>query len=263
MSKTETIRRLLLGDLRRIFRNRYGATLPDDDAGRDDLMLLLLPISLCRKAAVEKMRYQIEVIAPWMPDTDAEQLIDQIMQLPLWYRRPSGKEIGERIQLTNAEREMLKAWRIAPVDITALELSEQRKAKDRARRRLKRAEAGAVSRQAYLAKAKSKVQPWKANGVSRSTWYRHMRQVRPRQDLTTSGTTCLTTLRASRGEPVSVSETIRRLVNKRKGPIDHRPQVPRTDLSQGEGDRRAVNNGALPITRWTLPHPKQTRWAIC
>ena len=101
-----------------------------------------------------------------MPDTDAEQLIDQIMQLPLWYRRPSGKEIGERIQLTNAEREMLKAWRIAPVDITALELSEQRKAKDRARRRLKRAEAGAVSRQAYLAKAKSKVQPWKANGVA-------------------------------------------------------------------------------------------------
>ena len=71
MSKAETIRRLLVGDLRRIFRHRYGATLPDDDAGRDDLKLLLLPISLSPKAAAEKMQYQIEIIAPWMPDTEA------------------------------------------------------------------------------------------------------------------------------------------------------------------------------------------------
>ena len=50
MSKAETIRRLLLGDLRRIFRHRYGAILPDDDAGRDDLELLLRLISLSPKA---------------------------------------------------------------------------------------------------------------------------------------------------------------------------------------------------------------------
>ena len=246
MSKAETIRRLLVGDLRRIFRHRYGVTLPDDDAGRDDLMLLLLPISLCRKAAMEKMQYQIEVIAPWMPDTDAEQLIDQIMRLPLWYRRPSVKEIGERIRLTNAERERLKAWRIAPVDMTAADLAEQRKAKERARKRRNREETGALSRQAYLANAKMQRRPWEDAGVSRSTWYRRVRQVRPRQDLTTSGTTCLTTPRASKGELVSASETIRRLMDKRKGPIDHHPQVQRTDLSQGEGERRAVNNRALP-----------------
>jgi hypothetical protein len=149
---------------------------------------------------------------------EAAHLIDNLMRLEPRYRRPSGKEIGERIRLTNTEREMRKAWRIAPVDMTAVELNEQRKAKDRARRRLKRAEAGAVSRQAYLAKAKSKLQPWKASGVSRSSWYRHMRQVRPRQDLTTSGTTCLNHPRASSGEPVSASETTRRLVNKRKAP---------------------------------------------
>jgi hypothetical protein len=49
MTKVETIRRLLIGDLRRIYRYRYGAILPDDDAGRDDLELLLLPISLSPK----------------------------------------------------------------------------------------------------------------------------------------------------------------------------------------------------------------------
>jgi len=206
------------------------------------------------------MQFQIETLAPWMPETEAADLINNLLRLDLRFRRLSAKEAGTRIRLTNAEREMLKAWRIAPVDMTAVELSEQRKAKDRARRRLKRAEAGAVSRQAYLAKAKSKVQPWKANGVSRSTWYRHMRQVRPRQDLTTSGTTCLTTLRASSGEPVSASETTRRLMDQRKGPKDHRPQVPRTTLSQGVVDRaRPIPDGELGAQLGGFDLWKETR----
>jgi hypothetical protein len=192
------------------------------------------------------MQFQIETLAPWMPETEAADLINNLLRLDLRCRRLSAKEAGKRIQLTNKERERLKVWPIAPVDMTAADLAEQRKAKDRMRKRLKRAKTDAVPRQAYLANAKTKLQPWKASGVNRSTWYRHMRQVRPRQDLTTSGTTCLIHPRASSGEPVSASETIRRLVNKRKGPIDHRLQVPRTDLSQGEAERRAVSNGALP-----------------
>jgi hypothetical protein len=246
MSKAETIRRLLVGDLRRLYRHRCGATLPDDDAGREYLELLLRLISLLPRAAKEKMQFQIETLAPWMPESEATDLINNLLRLDLRFRRLTGKEAGERIQLTNAERELLKAWRIAPVDMSDADLAQQRKVKDRARKRRKRTKTGAVSRQAYLAKATMQRRPWEDAGMSRATWYRHMRQVRPRQDLTTSGTTCLTTLRASSGEPVSASETIRRLMDKRKGPIDHHPQVQRTDLSQGEGERRAVNHGALP-----------------
>ena len=46
MSRAEIIRRLRLGDLQKFLRFRYGHTLPDDDAGREDLHELLLPISL-------------------------------------------------------------------------------------------------------------------------------------------------------------------------------------------------------------------------
>jgi hypothetical protein len=240
MSKAETIRRLLLGDLRKVFRHRYGPTLPDDDAGRDDLELLLRLISLSPREGEERMQFQIETLAPWMPETEAADLINNQLRLDLRFRRLSGKEAGKWIQLTNAERELLKAWRITPVDMTAADLAEQRKAKERARKRRKRAKTGAVPRQAYLAKAKSRLQPWKASGVSRSTWYRHVRQVRPRQDLTTSGTTCLTHPRTTSGEPVSASETTRRLMDQRKGPKDHRPQVPRTNLSQRKGERNAM-----------------------
>ena len=46
MASNENVRRRRLGDLRRLFRYRYGPVLPDDDAGRADLHELLLPISL-------------------------------------------------------------------------------------------------------------------------------------------------------------------------------------------------------------------------
>ena len=37
----ETIRRLKLGDVMKVCRDRYGLELPDDDAGRDDLEIML------------------------------------------------------------------------------------------------------------------------------------------------------------------------------------------------------------------------------
>jgi hypothetical protein len=169
--KQEVLRRLLVGDLRRVCRHRYGPTLPDDDAGRDDLGVLLYPISLDPNMAVEKMTAEIEVIAPWMPDSEAKQLIGDLMNLPLYWRKRPAKEIGERLRLTNAERERLMAWRIAPIDVTAEQLTEQRKAKDRARKR-KRSKR---TRAAYLSSSLSRTKPWEAEGISRSTWERKRR----------------------------------------------------------------------------------------
>jgi uncharacterized protein YdaT len=57
-SKDENLRRQRLGDLRRLIEDRCGPILPDDDAGRDYLRELLLPISLSItrriKALIEK-----------------------------------------------------------------------------------------------------------------------------------------------------------------------------------------------------------------
>ena len=53
ISTDERMRRLRLGDLRRLLRDRCrGSILPDDDAGRDYLRELLLPISLGPHEAV-------------------------------------------------------------------------------------------------------------------------------------------------------------------------------------------------------------------
>jgi hypothetical protein len=54
-------------------------------------------------------------------------------------------------------------------------LEARRKAKRRARDRRRRRRAGCRTRKAWLAKSRTRQQPWKLEGVSRATWYRRHR----------------------------------------------------------------------------------------
>jgi hypothetical protein len=170
-SHSEIIRRLRLGDLRKLLRDRYGPMLPDDDAGREDLRELLLPISVGPHASL-KMPNAIEVWAPWMRPEEATQLIDDINRSPIWQRKPTADQLGERQALMNRQRERLKLWTIAACNMNQEQALEWRKAKDRARKRRRRQLLGSVSRVEYLAKhAISNTKPWEAEGIKRRAWY--------------------------------------------------------------------------------------------
>ena len=171
-SKTEIIRRLRLGDLQKLLRSRYGPTLPNDDAGREDLRELLLPVSLGLEA---KMPKAIEVWAPWMSADEGTQLIDQINRIPLYERKVRARRLGERLHVTNREREALKLRTIAPCDMTDMQLKELRRAKDRARKQQARRHAGSKRREVYLARSMMKSKPWTSEGISRATWFRKRR----------------------------------------------------------------------------------------
>ena len=160
----ERIRRLVLGELKRIYRGRYGVTLPDDDAGRDDLELLLVHV------VADKRRHAIEIWSPWISEPQAERML---AKLPA--TRPSLPAIAERLRLTYAEREAHAVRLIPPVDLTAAELEEHRKAKRRARQAERRRKAGAVTRVVFLATSTEKNKPWEAQGISRRTWYNRRR----------------------------------------------------------------------------------------
>src|SRR5215470_16597951 len=108
---SEMIRRLRLANLRKLLRDRNGPILPDDDAGREYLLELLLPISVGPHADI-KMPNAIEVWAPWMNKKEAGAIIDQINLMPMWQRKPTAKALGERLRVTNHERERLKLWTI-------------------------------------------------------------------------------------------------------------------------------------------------------
>jgi hypothetical protein len=179
-SRSEMLRRLRLGNLRKLFRDRYGPVLPNDDAGREDLYELLLPISVGPHADI-KMQNAIEVWAPWLPPADVKELVDCINLTPIWNRKPTARQLGKRLRLTNGERERLRLWTIAPYHMNAQELLAQRKAKRRARTRLLRQLRGSKPRAIYEAESKSKIKPWEPAGIKRRAWY--YRQAKQKADV--------------------------------------------------------------------------------
>ena len=170
----EMFRRFRLGALQKIIRHRCGYVLPEDDAGHEYIVELLLSISLGPRPR-QMMAAAIKLWAPWIPETEAEQRIAHILSLPVNERMPSAKVLGDRIRLTNWERDLFQAWTIRPFDLTAEELAEQRKRKARERDRKRRASRGAKGRAEYEANSLSRTEPWKAEGVSKATWYRHQK----------------------------------------------------------------------------------------
>jgi hypothetical protein len=147
---------------------------PEDCAGREDLLELIFCTSLAPAAQEKKGFCIIEVWAPWMSRGEAEALVAHVWGLDIYERTPTARTLGNRLRLTNAERERLRLWTIKPFDMSDKQLADQSKARERARRERKRRDAGVRSRVAYLAEMKAKPKPWIEGGVSRRTWFRRV-----------------------------------------------------------------------------------------
>jgi hypothetical protein len=153
-------------------RDRCGHVLPDDDAGREYLWLLLQNVSLAPAGADKKMRHVIELWAPWLPEAEANERIEFLKLLIIPERTPTARDLGERLRVTNAERERLGLWPFKPIDATDEQLAEQAKLKERKRRARKRRSNGVRTRAAYLAELRAKPKPWVTQGLSRAAYYR-------------------------------------------------------------------------------------------
>jgi hypothetical protein len=172
IDKWECVRRLRYGDFLRLFRDRYHSRgylhFSDDEAGRDDLWLLVLNVSLAISEPKKKMRHVIEMWAPWLSTEEREAYIEHVWGLDFYQRLMTGREIGERLGLTNSERDRLKLWQFKPIDMTDEQLVEHRRRKKNERRRSRRGR----TRAEYLAECLSTTKPWEAEGISRRTWER-------------------------------------------------------------------------------------------
>jgi hypothetical protein len=171
-AKWELVRRLRYGALLGLFRHRYGHILPDDDAGRDDLWLLVTNVSLAAAEPEKKMRHVIEMWAPWMTPEEREAYVEHVWGLDIYQHIQTAAELGKRLGLTNAEREELKLWPFLPADKTQEEFAKLIKVRKRARCARKRREKGVQTREAYLAELASRPKPWIAEGISRRPWER-------------------------------------------------------------------------------------------
>ena len=158
-------------EMERMLNKRYGGQqshgwqLPDDDAGRGDLRIMMDHLA---QLGEDHMRRWANLRAPWLSDDDLDDLFDELGPGKYW----TPTALGKALNLTNAERMRLNIRTIRPVDRTKAQLEQdcrERHAKAEAARRLK---AGATPR----AQSLSQTRPWKALGISRSTFERRQRR---------------------------------------------------------------------------------------
>jgi hypothetical protein len=160
---------LRIAELRRLFTARYGRTLPDDDAGRDDVQVMAHHIARRQGDAGKRIRSWIELQAPWMSEREIADLVDRVTARPIRWR---ADKLAQRLHLTEAERRRLRICTIGSIDVTKAERKLARKLRQRQRDRARRRARGAKPRTEYEATSVNRTKPWLALGISRATWYR-------------------------------------------------------------------------------------------
>lgn len=159
---------LRLNDLCGLFRRRYGITLPDDDAGRDDVFIAVNHLAGLPIPDVA-IRNWVEVWAPWMgaEETDAI-IVATVGKRVVW----TADELGARLRLTAEERKMLGITTIGAFDVTRADRMKQRKAYQREHKARARRAKGAKPRSESVTARR----PWVEAGISRASWYRQQQR---------------------------------------------------------------------------------------
>jgi hypothetical protein len=174
----------------------------------------------------------IETWAKWMTKAEAEQLMDEVNQTPIYLRKPSARLLGDRLRLTDQERQELAIVTIRPHDVTDVTLRKRRKAEDAERKWRKRRAARTKPREAWLANCKSRTKPWKRYGIGRRQWERRMAAARKAESMSQVHVAGVSAVKINKGrDRLASSERVRGLRgNSRKGVAGGR------DLN-GEGEQ--------------------------
>ena len=155
-----------IGDLFKLYRDRYGGgPFPDDDTGREDLRIVLDHYSVSNPLRMDRI---VGAWAPWLVGPERDALVEEKMRFPRFWKT---QELGNVLNLTEADRVRLKINTIGTIDVTPTERKRKRKLRDRQWQRAKRLAQGATPRE----QSKSRLKPWEATGESRATYYRRLK----------------------------------------------------------------------------------------
>lgn len=159
---------LRMRDLATLFRSRYGVTLPDDDAGRDDLEIAINHLA-CVAYPKAAIAHWIEIWAPWLTSAENHDILARVMPHPMRWKADA---LAWRLGLTMEERMTLGITTIGAIDCNRTGRKKRRKQQDAKRKANERRKKGAKPRALYEAESANRTKPWKAEGISRATWYR-------------------------------------------------------------------------------------------
>lgn len=159
---------LRLRELERVFQHRFGKFLPNDGDGRRMLHAYADCLPFAKGSVLERLAGFINARAPWaIPE--AEALAEAAEMAARWQ---DADAMANRIGLSLADREMLEVRTIGAVGITKRQRKALQKEKRCQRDTKRRRDNGAKPRAEYEAQSISRAEPWKAEGISRATYYR-------------------------------------------------------------------------------------------
>jgi hypothetical protein len=157
--------RLRKCELERFFADRWGDTLPDDDAGRADLRLMADHLAQLGDGYI---RQWTDARAPWLSDDQADALIAEVGPGTHW----KADALARELRLDDATRTRLKIRTIGAIDRTKAQRAKRSKKQKAMAVADRRAKAGAVPR----AMSEARLKPWLALGISESTYRRNKRR---------------------------------------------------------------------------------------
>lgn len=115
---------LRLNDLARLFRARYGVTLPDDDAGRDDMMVAVNHLASLAQP-IKRIDDWLMLWCPWITLKERDEIAAQAMIRPqLW----TADQLAWRLRLTDADRTALGITTIGAIDCSKSARTKRRNA---------------------------------------------------------------------------------------------------------------------------------------
>lgn len=158
-----------VAELERILTDRYGPTLPDDDAGAEDAFLMANHLAQCSGNPENRMRDWFTRRCPWLGISQQTVLIAKIVDRPLNWRADT---IARRLNLTEADRERLRITTIGAVDMTKENRALVRKQRKRDAAEARRRATGIPTIAERRAKSDRRGKPWLEMNISERTWYR-------------------------------------------------------------------------------------------
>jgi hypothetical protein len=136
---------LRISELNRLFSARYGETMPDDDAGRDDIVVMANHLAATGREIGKCVGAWLEVRAPWYTIADLKYLVAEVATNP---QRWKADALAWRLHLTYADRQTLKIKTIGAVDVPRAQRTKLRKERNKELMRKLRAARKLAKRQA-------------------------------------------------------------------------------------------------------------------
>jgi hypothetical protein len=166
------VHRVRLGHVRKLLHHRYGTELPDDDAGAEDLRILLHVKAHCYapRRRERALLNEIGLTAPWLANGKANKIAARIAARPMTL---TTDRLGRMLNLDWMTRERFRLWQIGAADAPADYRRQKRRHRQAERMWRKRRAEGRVNREHYLAAHDTnRTKPWLGMGISRRTYYR-------------------------------------------------------------------------------------------